>query len=561
MVVTPAQLRELVLAAKLVDAKSFDETAEFAHKTGRSLFATLEEKGLCTNEQLGQLEAQFLKMPFVVLSKTPISEEVFNTIPERLARKMRVVVFARDQAGIKLAMSNPFLREIPEMIAKKTGQKVQVYYATKTDVQNTLQLFKRDLQKTIDILLQEDISKPSDTTLEDPPVAKIVDLLLDTAYEEKASDVHVEPQEDHSIVRFRLDGMLHEVLRVPRLLHDRVITRVKVQSNLRTDEHLSAQDGKMRTQMGEERLDIRVSIVPVVDGEKAVLRLLSSRAQQLTLTDLGMTQGDLEKVTRAFSKSYGMILSTGPTGSGKTTSIYSILKILNTPEKNITTVEDPVEYRIAGANQIQVSAKTNLTFANGLRSILRQDPNVIFVGEIRDSETAGIAVNAALTGHLVLSTLHTNDAATALPRLIDMKVEPFLVASTVTIIVAQRLVRRNCQHCKKEYKISLSELGKNFPVEVLKRNFPKASQVTACKGEGCKVCRSTGYAGRVGLFEVLEVTPKLRSLIAEKADSDMIMKTAVGEGMKTMLDDGLTKVSEGTTSIEEVLRVTKSEFV
>jgi len=560
MVVTPAQLRELVLASKLVPANSFDEAVKFSDDTGRSLFTTLEERGLATNEQLGRLEAQFLKLPFIVLSKTPITEEVFNTLPERLARKLRVVVFARDAASIKLAMANPFQKEIPEMLAKKTGAKVEIYYATKTDVQNCLQLFKRDLQKSIDILLAEDIGhRPG--SVDDPPVAKIVDLLLDTAYEEKASDVHIEPQEDHSIVRFRLDGMLHAVLRVSKSLHDRMITRIKVLSYLRTDEHLSAQDGKMKVQMGEERLDIRVSIVPIAEGEKAVMRLLSSRARQLTLTDLGMTQTDLDKVNRAFTKSFGMILSTGPTGSGKTTSIYSILKILNTPEKNITTVEDPVEYRIMGANQIQVNAKTNLTFANGLRSILRQDPNVIFVGEIRDSETAGIAVNAALTGHLVLSTLHTNDAATALPRLTDMKVEPFLVASTVTVIIAQRLVRKNCEHCKTATKMQLSDLEKYFPAEIIKRNFPKTTAVTIFKGQGCKVCRSSGYSGRVGLFEVLEVTPRVRKLIVEKADSDIISKAAIADGMKTMVDDGLAKITQGVTTLEEVLRVTKAEFV
>src|SRR3989344_5711756 len=334
MVVTPAQLRELVLAAKLIDAQAFDDSQKISDSTGRSLFTTLEERGLATNEQLGRLEATFLKLPFVVLSKTPITEDVFNTIPERLARKLRVVVFARDPQVIKLAMANPFQKEIPEMIAKKTGQKIEIYYATKTDVQNCLQLFKRDLQKSVDIMLAEDIGLPQGTT-DDPPVAKIVDLLLDTAYEEKASDVHIEPQEDHSLVRFRIDGMLHEVLTVSKFLHDRLITRIKVLSNLRTDEHMSAQDGKMKMLMGDERVDIRVSIVPIAEGEKAVLRLLTSKNRNFTLSDLGMNDVDLEKVTRAFTKSYGMILSTGPTGSGKTTSIYAILKILNTPEKNI----------------------------------------------------------------------------------------------------------------------------------------------------------------------------------------------------------------------------------
>jgi len=272
-----------------------------------------------------------------------------------------------------------------------------------------------------------------------------------------------------------------------------------------------------------------------------------------------MNPGDLQRVTKAFNKSYGMILSTGPTGSGKTTSIYAILKILNTREKNIMTIEDPVEYRIQGANQVQVNAKTNLTFANGLRSILRQDPNVIFVGEIRDSETAGIAVNAALTGHLVLSTLHTNDAATAIPRLTDMKVEPFLVASTVNIIIAQRLVRQICSACKTEEKIPVSELVKHFPQSLVQKHFGDKEEIAIHKGKGCKICRQTGYLGRVGLFEVLEVTKNIRKLLSEKVDSDIIAQAAIQEGMKTMLEDGLEKVASGMTTIEEIIRVTKVE--
>lgn len=315
----------------------------------------------------------------------------------------------------------------------------------------------------------------------------------------------------------------------------------------------------MVERLEEEDLDIRVSIIPVTEGEKAVLRLLSSHSREYSLSDLGTNPLDLQKVTNAFNKSYGMILSTGPTGSGKTTTIYAILKILNTREKNIMTIEDPVEYRIQGANQVQVNAKTNLTFANGLRSILRQDPNVIFVGEIRDNETAAIAVNAALTGHLVLSTLHTNDAATAIPRLTDMKVEPFLVASTVNIIIAQRLVRQICSSCKLEEKVPITDISKHFPQELVQKYFGMKGEVSVFKGKGCKICRQTGYLGRVGLFEVLEVTKGIKKLISEKVDSDVIADAAKKEGMKTMLDDGLEKVAQGITTIEEVIRVTKVE--
>jgi type II secretory ATPase GspE/PulE/Tfp pilus assembly ATPase PilB-like protein len=297
--------------------------------------------------------------------------------------------------------------------------------------------------------------------------------------------------------------------------------------------------------------------LPVTEGEKAVLRLLSSKFRKFSLVDLGMNEKDLKKVKDAYSRSYGMILSTGPTGSGKTTSIYAILKLLNTREKNITTIEDPAEYRIKGVNQINVNVKTDLTFANGLRSILRQDPNIIFVGEIRDSETAGIAVNASLTGHLVLSTLHTNDAATALPRLIDMNVEPFLVASTVNIIIAQRLVRKICEICKSTRDITKEELLKNLPPEIINKCVGEKTTVTIYQGAGCKICHMTGYSGRIGVFEVLEITKAIRDLITKRQDSDVILQKAIQEGMTTMLDDGLEKVFQGLTTIEEVLRVTK----
>jgi len=558
MILPDEQLADLVVKANLADAKKLVEAFTHVKHSNISLEDALIELKITTDDQLGQVVAQFLKVPFVALSKVSIPEDVFDLIPPLVARKQKAVAFARDATGVKVALANPQNAQLIDLLAKKTGQKILIHYATFRDIQNTLHLFKKDLQVEVDNLLKEDIGRPTGT--DDPPVAKIVDLLIDTAYEEKASDIHIEPQEANSFIRFRIDGMLQDVLSISKFLHERVITRIKVLSNLRTDEHLAAQDGKMRVPLEEENLDIRVSILPIVDGEKSVLRLLSSRSRQYTLQNLGMNDKDLQKVYNAYSKSYGMILSTGPTGSGKTTSIYSILKILNTREKNITTVEDPVEYRIQGANQIQVNPKTNLTFASGLRSILRQDPNIIFVGEIRDSETAGIAVNAALTGHLVVSTLHTNDAATAIPRLTDMKVEPFLVASTVTVVVAQRLVRRTCPSCKAESTLTFEELAKNFPTEVLKRNDIKKS-ITVYKGKGCKICRNSGYAGRVGLFEVLEITPEIRKLITGKSDADVIARAAIVEGMKTMLDDGLAKILSGETTVEEVLRVTKAEFL
>src|SRR3989344_2590508 len=561
MPITDDQLQALLLKNKIVDEKSFEAAKKYSASFGRALDETLIEKDLVSDEKLGSLLAGFYGLPFVSLSKTSVPEDVFHIIPERVARSQKAIAFPRAADGIKIALADPSRSDILVQVAKKTGLKTLGYFATRRDIEATLHSYQKDLQQTLNNLLKEDIGRNPESVLDDPPVAELVDTVIDAASEENSSDIHIQPEETTSLIRFRLDGLLQDVARLPKYLHDRIITRIKVLSNLRTDEHLSAQDGKMRKKMEEENLDIRVSIIPIVEGEKSVMRLLSSRSRQYTLQGLGMNPPDLAKVENAYTKSYGMILSTGPTGSGKTTSIYSILKVLNTREKNITTIEDPVEYRIKGANQVQVNPKTNLTFAAGLRSILRQDPNIIFVGEIRDNETAAIAVNAALTGHLVLSTLHTNDAATAIPRLTDMKIEPFLVASTVNVIIAQRLVRKICDACKTTNMMATDELKHHIPAEAIKKHLGDTAEVTTYKGRGCNICHSTGYSVRVGIFEVLEVTKAIRQKITQRNDSDAIADEARKEGMSTMLDDGLDKVAKGVTTIEEVIRVTKVEFL
>ncbi|MEN9328478.1 MAG: hypothetical protein RI947_1286 [Candidatus Parcubacteria bacterium] len=559
MLLSDDQLRELVTKAGLIDEKGIAMVHEYSKNADISFANALVEKNILSDENLGIMIADHLKIPFVVLAKISIPDEVYRIIPEKLARRNKMIAFARDTEGVRIAMVDPTNTEILKMIEKKTDAKILPHLATERDINSTFQIYKKDLQKAFDNILKNVNDKSGNTLMEDAPVAKMVDMLIDYAYQDKTSDIHIEPQEKNSLIRFRIDGILHDMLILPKNLHDRVVTRIKVLSRLRTDEHLAAQDGKMRAKLEEENLDIRVSIVPIVEGEKIVMRLLSSHSRSITLKDLGMNEQDLKKITRGFNKSYGMILSTGPTGSGKSTSIYSILKILNVRERNITTIEDPVEYRVKGVNQIQVNPKTNLTFAAGLRSILRQDPNVVFVGEIRDSETAGIAVNAALTGHLVLSTLHTNDAATALPRLVDMKVEPFLVASTVNVIIGQRLVRQICDMCKTSIMVSNEELKKNLPEPMIKKYFGNKTEVRIYKGQGCKICHLTGYSGRIGVFEVLEVTKEIKNMISEKVDSDVIAKKAMELGMSSMLDDGLEKVLQGKTTIEEVLRVTKVE--
>ncbi len=558
MLISDEKIKSILLNVKLIDPKVLEDTVEYAKNSNINLGDALIEKDVVTDENLGMLIADTLKIPFIVLSKLTIPEEVFRIIPERIASKHKAIPFLRDDQGIRVAMANPKDNLILEMITRKTGQRAFPYYATERDIYNKLWIYRRDLQKTFDAIINEQIVVAGKAVVKTAPIAKIVDLIINYSYQDRASDIHIEPQEENTLIRFRIDGILHDVLVLPKKLHEQIITRIKVLSSLRTDEHMAPQDGKMRISLVEEELDIRVSILPIVYGEKIVCRLLASRFRQFSLVDLGMRDSDLKKVTNGFKKSFGMVLSTGPTGSGKTTSIYAILKIINTREKNITTIEDPVEYRMKGVNQIQTNTKANLTFASGLRSVLRQDPNIIFVGEIRDSETAGIAVNAALTGHLVLSTLHTNDAATALPRLSDMDLEPFLIASTVNVIVAQRLLRKICEMCKSSIDIKKQDLLKNLPSQVVEKHFGEKEDIRIYKGQGCPVCHHSGYAGRVGVFEVLEITNNIRKLITQKADADVILNQAIkDDDMTTMLDDGLIKVKQGITTIEEVLRVTK----
>ncbi len=550
MIISEQELKSLLFKTGIVQEKMLAELLEIAKSSSTSLEDVLVERDVITDSNLGLLIADYLNIPFIVLSSIIIPEDVYHIIPQKIARKQKVLVFSRDDQAIRLAVADPRNTEIKNMVAKKTGLQVLVYMATERDIDYALRFYRKDLQKVFDDILKEEAV---------PPISKIVDLFIDYGYQDKASDIHIEPKENNCLIRFRIDGVLHDVLYYPKVLHDQIVSRIKVLARLRTDEHLSAQDGKLRVQLEEEMLDVRVSIIPIVEGEKVVLRLLSSHFRQFSLIDLGMSTKDLEKLSRGFRKSYGMILSTGPTGSGKSTSIYAILKILNTREKNITTVEDPVEYHISGVNQVQVNAKTDLTFANGLRSLLRQDPNIIFVGEIRDNETAGIAVNAALTGHLVLSTLHTNDASSAIPRLADMDVEPFLIASTVNVIMAQRLVRKTCDMCKTAVTMKREELLKNVAADIVDRHFENKEEIRVYKGNGCKICHNTGYSGRIGVYEVLEVSAAIRELIAKKTDSSLIEKMAKDEGMSTMLDDGIRKVARGDTSLEEVLRVTKVE--
>lgn len=563
MKLSDEQLQGLLVGGRIVSELDFADAVKQAQELQQPLEDVIIDKGLTTDMALGQLIAQQLQLPFVELKKQEIPDEALNTIPEEVAKRHGMIAFARDDQVIKIAGSDFSNMLLPQLVAQKTGKRIELYYATERDITEVLLNYRTDFQELFEKLMSGEDSQVIATVSNDPPVKKMVDELIKAAYNEHTSDIHIEPQETETLVRFRIDGVLHDIAVLPKKLHDRIVTRIKVLSGLRTDQHLAAQDGKIKTEVAEERLDLRVSIIPIAEGEKVVMRLLTSQARSYSLEQLGINEKDLQKIKEAASRSYGMILVTGPTGSGKTTTIYSVLKTINTRERNLTSIEDPVEYRIKGANQVQVNDKTNLTFANGLRSLLRQDPDYIFVGEIRDNETAGIAINAALTGHLVFSTLHTNSAAASLPRLYDMKVEPFLVASTVNLIIAQRLVRKICPHCKISQSVPIKELQQYLSLETIKKHYiPVGSteEVRIYKGQGCRVCHNTGYQGRIGIYEVIEMTKAMRELVSSKAETDAITGLALKEGMTTMYDDGIDKITRGLTTLEEILRVTKTEM-
>ncbi len=496
---------------------------------------------------------------FINLRKTVISDEVLKIIPQLVAKSQQVISFRMDKEGLRVAMADPKNLEMARWLKKKTGKNIITYYATPKDIKIALSRYRAGFREHFENLIKRQLGKASKTAKpEDAPVIRVVDSIIDYAYENRASDIHMEPREDKIVVRYRIDGILHDVIYLPVSFRDPIIMRIKVLAKMKTDEHMSAQDGKFRKNFGEDTFDIRVSVVPVVDGEKIVMRILSGKSHAIDLNSLGFDKDDLEKMQKIIKKSYGMILSAGPTGCGKTTTLYTILQRINTPEVNISTIEDPVEYGIDKINQIQVNKKTGLTFSTGLRAIVRQDPDIIMVGEIRDEETANIAINSAMTGHLVLSTLHTNNAATAFPRLIDMGIKAFLVASSVNVVIAQRLVRKICINCRESYTLDVNILKRTLPEELIShliKGQEDAKEIRVYRGKGCKECGFTGYRGRQGIFEVLEIKEKIRELIMQDSNADEIEKQAIKNGMTKMIQDGARKIIKGATTIEEVMRV------
>lgn len=555
-----------------IDPADLKKAEAKAEKNHLSLVDVLVSDGLVDENALYEKYATYLEIPFISLKNKEIKKEVLALIPGPVAGTHQVIAFEQNTNKLSLAMTDPTDIQTIEFLHRKTGLEPIIFLTTPTELKEALRRYHAELEDDLRVIQEGNEESAAGGDLkkaaQELPVINIVNSVLEHAVYEGASDIHIEPAEKEVVIRYRIDGILKPIMTLPKNIQNGITARIKILSNLKLDEHMIPQDGRFKIQVQDERLAFRVSVLPVYDGEKIVMRLLHEGAKPLTLDQLGFLDKERAIVESAIKKPHGMILVTGPTGSGKTTTLYTILGILNQPGVNISTVEDPIEYRMAGVNQSQINPKVGFTFAGGLRALLRQDPNIIMVGEIRDQETAEIAINAAMTGHLVLSTLHTNDAPTALPRLIDMGVPPFLVAFTANIIVAQRLVRKICPHCKKEYaldKTAQAELAKVFDTkklnalfkENIKEKNKKLGDMVFYKGAGCSRCGDTGYKGRLGIYEILEINEALTKKINERDTADDIKEFARNNGMLTMLEDGLIKARMGATTISEILRVTK----
>ncbi len=579
MKVENQRLKDFLLDSNLIEKEKVEQAFIEVEKEKKNLADFLLEKELIQEIDLQKLIAYILGVPFVELEKTIVDPEVLQIIPEPIAKKYTIVAFERMGRELKVAMLHPEDLQTIDFIAKKSGLKIIACFTTKKSIQFALRQYEKSLEAEFGDIISKDSEKitqdEEETDLEkvaqDMPVVRIVDTLLKHAIIQQASDIHIEPTEKEVVVRYRIDGILHDAMNLPRKVIQGIVARIKVLADLKLDEHRLPQDGRFKIQSQEYKISFRVSILPVFDGEKVVMRLLDESSKGLTLEDVGFFDRDLEVMHRAIRKPNGIILVTGPTGSGKTTTLYTVMDILNSPEVNISTVEDPVEYRMQRINQTQVNAKIGMTFASALRALLRQDPDIIMVGEIRDEETMEIALHAAMTGHLVLSTLHTNSAAASIPRLLDMGAEPFLVASTINGIVAQRLVRKLCLDCRKPRILSEKEIAtmkKSMDMDTILRYIQKSlssdkkeiqtwKDVELFSPVGCERCGASGYKGRLGIFEVLEMTNDLRKKISERATSNVIEDVSRQEGMHTMIEDGMLKSARGLTSLEEILRVTQ----
>jgi len=559
------ELKKTLLSSGFIDEKAFEQAASEADKTDREITNVLVEHGNVSEEYLAEILADYFGVKFVSLKKITIPDEVLKEITEEIAKSRKLIPFAQTPVGaLEVAMEDPGDLNTIEFLKQETGKQIVPYITTATDLREALGVYKKSIASDFTKIIEENVQKSKaqgrdiEQMAKDLPVINILNTIIEYAISQRASDIHMECLPKEFLVRFRVDGVLRDIITLPTNVHPAIVARIKILSDLKIDEHRLPQDGRFRYETENHSTAIRVSIVPAFYGEKIVLRLLEESERFLTLEELGLSQKNLKLVDDAIRQPHGMILSTGPTGSGKTTTLYTILHILNRPEVNISTIEDPIEYDLKRVNQIQVNPKINLTFADGLRSLLRQDPDILMVGEIRDKETADMAIHSSLTGHLVLSTLHTNDAPGAIPRLVDMGVEPFLLSSTLNLVVAQRLVRKICKACVAS--ISLGEDEKTRlanAVKILSGSRELHLPNKFYKGKGCKECGGSGFKGRIGIFEVLQATPAMQALISAKLSEDKVKAQALKDGMVTMLEDGFAKVEAGTTTLEEVLRVTR----
>ena len=550
------QLGDILLEGGLVTHEQLAGAVEEQQKLGRSLGRVLVDRGVLSEGQLVAALATQIGMKFVDLSDYPVDGSAVAKISDSVARRHTALPIGYEDGKLVVAMADPANVFALDDIRSLTGLEVRPVVATRPDVIAAINKYHRgdaeldDLTSVMDVGVEEDDLSKVKEIVEDAPIVKFVNLLITQAIQDRASDIHIEPTERDLRVRFRIDGVLHEVMRSPKTITSGVTSRLKIMADINIAERRIPQDGRLSVNANGKKIDLRVATLPTVWGEKIVMRVLDNSTAMLKLSDLGFSDPNYEVYSKSFVKPYGMILVTGPTGSGKSTTLYATLNIVSRPEVNVITVEDPVEYRLPGINQVQTNVKAGLTFSAALRSILRSDPDIVLLGEIRDGETAHIAVEAALTGHLVLSTLHTNDAPSAIVRLTEMGIEPFLVGSALDCVLAQRLARRLCPKCKEAYTPTKQALVENqFPWE------DGMELPTLYRPVGCSACSKTGYKGRLALHEVMAVTEEIEKLTVEHASSMAIGKVAVEQGMITLRHDGLLKVMAGVTSVEEIFRV------
>ena len=550
---------DLLIKKGIITEEQVERAKEEIVKTGITIERALEKLGFISEADIAKVAADSLGVPFIDLSDYLIDAEVTKFVPEATAKKFKAVPLFKIGNSLTVAMVDPRdIEAIDEIRAKAKVAIVDPVLSTPSMIQRAIDqyygaaasaddLMKELTPEKLEARLKQ--NKPLSEIAEDAPVIKLVSLIITQAVKEKASDIHIEPAEDKVLIRYRIDGILHEAQGLPKHLQSALASRVKVMAKMDIAETRNPQDGRIQLKMENKSLDLRVSSFPTVNGENIVIRILDKSTALLSLTDLGFLGDDLKDFDKLIRRPNGIILVTGPTGSGKTTTLYAALSTINTIEKNIITIEDPVEYEIPLIRQTQVNPKAGFTFANGLRSILRQDPDIIMVGEIRDKETAEIAIQASLTGHLVFSTLHTNDAVSALTRLLDMGIEPYLIASSVIGVLAQRLVRLICPKCKEKYTPSdemLKDLGLSAGVELYRG-----------RAEGCMHCRNTGFSGRISIFELLVMNSEIKDMVTAKKSANEIQKKALSLGVRTLYEDGIEKIKQGITTAEEVLRVTE----